>query len=63
MCQAMENGDVEQDEFFIRDDGGTILDEYLGGEEFEELILEEKNDFDNDLPQRTSRIDAFDDFQ
>ena len=50
MRQAMENGDVERDEFRIRDNGGTILDEYLGKEEFEELILEEKNDFNNDLP-------------
>ena len=28
----------------------SFLDQYLGGEELEELILEEGNVFDNDLP-------------
>ena len=28
----------------------SFLDQYLGGEELEELILEEENIFDNDLP-------------
>ena len=48
----MENndGDVEQDEFCIRDDPSAVLDQQLGGEELEELILEEGNGFNNDLP-------------
>ena len=47
----MENDDdIEQDEFCIRDDPGVVSDQYLGGEELEELILEEGNIFDNDLP-------------
>ena len=54
-----DNGDVEQDGFRIN----TILDQYLDGEELKELILEEGNVFNNDLPWRTSRIDAYDDFQ
>lgn len=41
---------------------GAILDEYLGREELEELILEGGNVFDNDLP-RTLRIDVFVVFQ
>ena len=41
----------------------SFLDQYLGGEELEELMLEEGNVFDNDLPYRTSRIDVFDDVQ
>ena len=28
----------------------SFLDQYLGGDELEELILEEGNVFDNDLP-------------
>ena len=28
----------------------SFLDQYLGGEELEELILEEENVFNNDLP-------------
>ena len=28
----------------------SFLDQYLGGEELKELILEEGNVFDNDLP-------------
>ena len=28
----------------------SFLDQYLGGEELEELMLEEENVFDNDLP-------------
>jgi hypothetical protein len=39
------------------------LDEYLGGEELQELILEKRNVFDNDLPQETSRIDVFDGYK
>jgi hypothetical protein len=39
-----------------------MLDQYMGGEELEELILEEENVFDNDLPWRTSHVDVFDDF-
>jgi hypothetical protein len=54
---------VEQDEFRIRDDPNAILDEYLGGEELQELILEKRNVFDNDLPQETSRIDVFDGYK
>ena len=34
----------------------------MDGEELEELIMEEGNVFNNDLP-RTSRIDVFGDFQ
>ena len=56
MCQYLENDDngvdddgdgdgdidddVEQDEFCIRDDLGATLDQSLGEEELEELILE-----------------------
>ena len=54
--------DVEQDKFRIRDDSCAILDQYLDGEELEELILEERNVFNNDLSQRSSRIDVFNDF-
>ena len=56
MRQEMENdnGDVddnvEQEEFRIGDDLGAVLDQYLGGEELQELILQEGNTFDNDLP-------------
>jgi hypothetical protein len=32
------------------DDLGAVLDQYLGGEELEELILEEENVLNNDLP-------------
>jgi hypothetical protein len=48
----MENddGDVEQDDFCIRDDPHALLDQYLDGEELEELILEEGNVFDNNSP-------------
>ena len=42
--------DVEQDELCIGDDPCAILDQYLGEEELEELILEEGSVFDNDLP-------------
>jgi hypothetical protein len=49
-------------DFALGVDVGTNLDQYLGREELEELILDEGNVFDNDLP-RTSRIDVFDDFQ
>ena len=35
----------------------------MGKEELKELILEEGNVFDNDLPKGTSQIDVFDDFQ
>jgi hypothetical protein len=45
-----DDGDVEQDKFRIGDDTSTMLDQYMGGEELEELILEEENVFDNDLP-------------
>ena len=40
----------------------SFLDQYLGGEELEEVILEEENVFNNDLLWRTSQIDVFDDF-
>ena len=36
---------VEQDGFRIGDGPRAVLDQYLGGEELEELILEEGNDF------------------
>jgi hypothetical protein len=32
------------------DDLGAVLDQYLGREELEELILEEENVLNNDLP-------------
>ena len=35
--------------FASGDDPGAILDQYLSGEELEELILEEENIFDSDL--------------
>ena len=40
----------------------AVLDQYLGGEKLKELILEEGNISNNDLP-RTSHIDAFYGFQ
>ena len=45
-----DNGDVEQKEFGIRDIPSAILDQYLGGDEFEEVIPEEGNVFNNNLP-------------
>jgi hypothetical protein len=45
----VDDDNVQQDKFRIGDDPRIILDQYLGGEEFEELILEEGNVFDNDL--------------
>ena len=42
--------DVEQDEFHIRDDLGVVLNQYLGRKDLKELIMEEGNVFDNDLP-------------
>ena len=39
----------EQDGFRSGDDLGAVLDQYLGGEELKELILEEGNVFGNDL--------------
>ena len=49
-------------DFALGVDLGANLNQYLGREELEELILDEGNVFDNDLP-RTSRIVVFDDFQ
>jgi hypothetical protein len=46
----------------LGDDPSVILDQYLDGEELEELFMEEEYIFDNDLP-RTSQIDVFNDFQ
>ena len=46
---AVTRVDVEQDKFCIEDDPDAILDQYVGGEELKELILEEGNVFDNDL--------------
>jgi len=42
-----DNGDAdddntEQKEFGVEDDPSAILDQYLGGEELKELILEER---------------------
>ena len=45
----VDDDNAEQDKFCIGDDPRIILDQYLGREEFEELILEEGNVFDNDL--------------
>ena len=47
----------------IGDNPNAILDQYLGGEELDDMILDEGNVFDNDLPQMTSRIVVFDGFQ
>lgn len=44
------DNNVEQDKFRIGHDTSTILDQYIGREELEELILEEENVFNNDLP-------------
>ena len=49
--------------FMSNDNPIIVLDQYLGGEELQELTLEEGNVFDNDLPNRTSQIDVFDNFQ
>jgi hypothetical protein len=49
-------------EFAPRDDPCAVLDQYLGEEDLEELIMEKGSIFNNDLP-RTSHIDAFNDFQ
>ena len=46
----VDDGDVEQNKFRVEDDPSIVLDQYLGGEELEELIMKEKNVFDNDLP-------------
>ena len=48
--QEMEIDDGEQDKFRIWDNPSTILDQYLGGDKLEGLILEEGNVFDTDLP-------------
>lgn len=45
----VDDEDAEQNEFRIGDDSCTILDEYLGGDELKELMMEEGNIFDNDL--------------
>jgi hypothetical protein len=44
-----DNGDVEQDEFRIEVDLGTILNRYLDGEELKKHIPNEKNVSNNDL--------------
>ena len=36
--------------FALGIDPSAVLNQYLGGEELEELILEEGNFFNNDLP-------------
>ena len=46
-----------------KDNPIIVLDQYLGGEELQELTLEEGDVFNNDLPNKTSEIDVFDDFQ
>ena len=48
-------------DFATGDDPCVVLDEYLGREGLEEVILEEGNESDNNLSCRTSRIDAFND--
>ena len=47
---GIDDNDFEQDIFCIGEDPSAILDQSLGGEELKELILEEGNVFDNDLP-------------
>jgi hypothetical protein len=42
--------DIEKDEFCIRDNPSVRLDQYLCGEQLKELILEEENICNNDLP-------------
>jgi hypothetical protein len=39
------------------------LDQYFGREELEEVILEKGDVFGNDLPQKTSWIDVFNDIE
>ena len=41
----VDDDDIEQDEFCIGDELGTVLDQYLGIEELEKVILEEGNAF------------------
>lgn len=53
---------VAQTDGYWGDNPGVVLDWYLGGEELTEVSLEEGIVFYIDLP-RTSKIDAFDDFQ
>ena len=45
----VDDDDVEQDKFCIGEDPSAVLNQYLGREQLEELILEEGNIFDNDL--------------
>jgi hypothetical protein len=42
--------DIKHDGFRIGDDLGAVLDQYLGKEHLKELIMEEGNVFNNDLP-------------
>lgn len=41
----IDDDDLEQDEFYIGDNPSVVLDQNLGGEELEELILEEEKYF------------------
>jgi hypothetical protein len=40
-----------------------LLDQYLGGEELQEPIMEKGNVFSNDFPYMTPRADVFDEYQ
>jgi hypothetical protein len=46
----VDDNNVEQNEFCIGDDPNVVLDQYLVGDEFEELLLEEEDVFSDDLP-------------
>ena len=63
LSPATRTDEYHNTDFALGNDPGAVLDQYLDKEELEELILEEGNVFNNDLPQRTSGIDVFDNFQ
>ena len=45
-----DGSNVEQNEVRIGDNPSVVADQYLGEEKLRELIPEEENVFDNDLP-------------
>ena len=59
---ATQIDEYQNTDLALGDDPSVVLDQYLDGEELEELTMEARNVIDNDLP-RTSQIDVFDDFQ
>ena len=50
LSPATQTDQYHNTDFASEDDLGVGLDQYLGGEELEELILEEGNVSNNDLP-------------